>query len=199
VTTRPTPTTKPITTTTTPQQVAAKVQAKALQKIGASNRGVPNDERVVVSYTPGQDLLVTWAINNGTIGGTPTGTPTCTAPPTSTTSTTTTTTTTRPNGSTTTTTTTTLPKQRTTPEEARLEAKELLQSIKAQIKGGLNLDIPGVQLVGTYPIEGAGDDDVVQALYSKATVLGTLPSYLRMFLVPPAEVVQCLNPAFELA
>ena len=55
-----------------------------------------------------------------------------------------------------------------------------------------------MRLVGTYPIENACDDDVVQALYSKATVQGTLPSYLKMFEVPPAEVVQCLNPAFEL-
>ncbi len=55
-----------------------------------------------------------------------------------------------------------------------------------------------MQLIGTYPIEGAADVDVVQALYSKATVQGNLPSYLKMFEVPPAEVVQCLNPAFEL-
>ena len=98
----------------------------------------------------------------------------------------------------TTTTTTTVPGKRTTQQEARLEAKQLLQSIKPQI-GSLKLDIPGVQLVGTYPIEGAGDDDVVQVLYSKATVLGQLPSFTKMFDVPPAEVVQCLNPAFELS
>jgi hypothetical protein len=30
-------------------------------------------------------------------------------------------------------------------------------------------------------------------------VQGNLPSYLKMFDVPPAEVVQCLNPAFELS
>ena len=52
--------------------------------------------------------------------------------------------------------------------------------------------------VGTYPIEATGDDDVVQALYSKATVQGNLPAYQKMFDVPPAEVVQCLNPAFVL-
>jgi len=166
-------------------------------KVGPSNRGVPNDERFVVTYTPGHDLLVTWAINNGNTGETPTGTPTCTAPPTDPV-TTTTTTTTAPGGEVTTTTTTTLPKQRTTPQESRQEAKEILQSIKPQING-LHLDITGVQLVGTYPIEGASDDDVVQVLYSKATVLGNLPSYLKMFDVPPAEVVQCLNPAFELS
>jgi hypothetical protein len=188
------------TTTTTPAQAAAKVQAKALQKIGDSNRTVPNDERVVVSYTPGKDLLVTWAINNGDIGEHPTGTPTCTAaptdPPDTTVSTTSTTSTTAPDGEVTTT-TTTIPGKRTTQQQARKEAQQLLQSIKPQITS-LKLDIPGVQLVGTYPIEAAGDVDVVQALYSKATVQGNLPSYLKMFDVPPAEAVQCLNPAFDL-
>jgi hypothetical protein len=198
-TTAPPSTTKPVTPTTTPQEAAAKVQAKALQKIGDSNRGVANDERVVVDYTRGKDLLVTWAINNGDVGEHPTGTPTCTAPPTdppSTTTTTVTTTTTLPDGEVTTTTTTTLPGKRTTQQQARFEAKQLLQSIKPQI-ASLHLDIPGVQLVGTYPIEGTGDDAVVQVLYSKATVQGNLPAYTKMFEVPPAEVVQCLNPAFE--
>ena len=51
-TTIPATTTKPVTPTTTPQEAAAKVQAKLLIKIGDSNRGVPNDERFVVSYTP---------------------------------------------------------------------------------------------------------------------------------------------------
>jgi len=198
-TTAPPTTTKPITpTTTTPEQAAAKVQAKALQKIGDSNRSVPNDERVVVSYTPGKDLLVTWAINNGDVGEHPTGTPTCTTeptdPPSTTVSTTSTTTsTTAPDGAT----TTTIAGKRTTQQQARKEAQQLLQSIKPQITS-LKLDIPGVQLVGTYPIEDAADVDVVQALYSKATVQGNLPSYLKMFDVPPAEVVQCLNPAFDL-
>jgi hypothetical protein len=191
-------TTKPPPSTTSPEQAAAKVQAKALQTIKPSNRGVPNEERVVVSYTPGKDLLVTWAIDNGSTGDMPHGTPSCTAPPTDpppTSSTTTTTTTTHPPGEVTT--TTTLPSKRTTQEEARFEAKQLLQSIKPQI-ASLKLDIPGVQLVGTYPIESAGEDDVVQVLYSKATVQGSLPSYLKMFDAPPAEVVQCLNPAFAL-
>jgi hypothetical protein len=193
-------TTRPVgPTTTTPEQAAAKVQAKALTTIGGSNRGVPNDQRVAVDYTPGHDLLVTWAINFGEVGAHPTGTPTCTSPPTtSPTTTTSTTSTTAPGASTTSSTSTTLPAKRDTQQQARYEAKQLLQSIKPQIKS-LHLDIPGgVQLVGTYPIENAGDDDVVQALYSKATVQGTLPSYLKMFEVPPAEVVQCLNPAFEL-
>ncbi len=205
-TTAPATTTKPPPTTTTPQEAAAKVQAKALQRIGDSNRGVPDDERVVVNYTPGHDLLVTWAVNNGETGEHPTGTPTCNTPPTdppdTTTTTTSTTTTTVPGGEEPTTTTappTTAPAgKRTTQQQSRFEAKQLLQSIKPQITS-LKLDITGVQLVGTYPIEGAGDDDVVQVLYTKATVQGQLPAYLKMFDVPPAEVVQCLNPAFELS
>jgi hypothetical protein len=193
----PTTTKPPVTpTTTTPEQAAAKVQEKLITKVGPSNRGIPNDERFVVNYTPGKDLLITWAIDNGDVGEHPTGTPTCAAPPTDPTSTTSTTTTTLPEGQVTT--TTTLPKQRTTQQQSRQEAKEILQSIRTQINT-LHLDIPGVQLVGTYPIEGAGEDDVVQVLYSKATVLGNLPSYPKMFNVPPAEAVQCLNPAFELS
>ena len=80
-----------------------------------------------------------------------------------------------------------------------MEAQAILKSIRPQLKT-LKLDVPGVQLIGTYPIQGAaaGEDDVVQALYTKATVQGNLPSYKKMFEVPPAEVVQCLNPAFEL-
>ena len=87
--------------------------------------------------------------------------------------------------------------KRDTQQQARFEAKQLLQSIKPQI-ASLKLDITGVQLIGTYPIEATGDDDVVQVLYSKATVQGNLPAYTKMFDVPPAEVVQCLNPAFDL-
>jgi hypothetical protein len=202
-------TTKPVTPTTiSPEQVAAKVQSKALQKIGDSNRGLPGDERISVTYTPGHDLLVTWAVNNGDAGDHPTGTPSCAAPPTDPSSTTTTSST-APEGGTTTstssttsttpssTTSTTPTGKRTTQEQARFEAKQILQSIKPQITT-LKLDIPGVQLIGTYPIEGTGDDDVVQVLYSKATVQGNLPAYTKMFDVPPAEVVQCLNPAFDL-
>jgi hypothetical protein len=171
------------------------VQAKALSKIGDSNRGVPNEERVVVSYTPGHDLLVTWAINNGAQGDPPTGTPTCTAPPTDPPSTSTSSTT--PGETTSSTAGQVVPSKRNTQQQARYEANQLLKSIKPQIDG-LHLDIPGVQLVGTYSLEGTGEDDVVQALYSKSTVLGNLPAYLKTFEVPPAEVVQCLNPAFDL-
>jgi hypothetical protein len=174
--------------------------------VGPSNRGVPADERFVVTYTQGKDLLVTWAINNGAVGEHPTGTPTCSAPPTeapasstSTSSTSSTTTTT-----TTSTTTTTVPGPppssaagRTTPEQARFEAKQMLASIKGQLTS-LKLDVPGVQLIGTYPIEGTSDSTVVQVRYSKATVQAGIGDYKKAFDVPPAEAVQCLNPAFDL-
>ena len=195
------PTTKPPPPTTSPDAgKAAKVQAKLVLRVGASNRGVPVDERFIVSYTPGKELLVTWAINNGSVGEHPTGTPDCTAPPTdppTTTSTSTTTTTTLPEV--TTTTTTTPPNAgRTTQEQARYEAKQILASIRPQIST-LKLDVPGVQLVGTYPLDGTTDDTVVQSLYSKATVLAGIGDYKKAFVVPPAEAVQCLNPAFDLS
>jgi hypothetical protein len=167
--------------------------------VGPSNRGVPEDERFVVSYTPGQSLLVTWAINNGSTGEHPTGTPDCTTPPTEPP------TTTSPSSTTSTTTTTTVPDPtttttaagRTTQEQARFEAKQILASIKPQLTS-LKLDVPGVQLVGTYPLQGAGDDTVVQVLYTKATVQAGIGDYRKAFVVPPAEAVQCLNPAFDL-
>jgi hypothetical protein len=204
VTTAPVTTKPPVTTTTTtPEQAAAKVQAKLLETVHPSNRGVPDDERFVVSYTPGQDLVVTWAINNGTAGDHPTGTPTCTSPPTTTPPTSSSST----SSTSSTTTSSTLPGPTsstgpgvTTPATSRQEARAILQSIKPQLKT-LKLDVPGVQLIGTYPIEGAdaGEHDVVQVLYAKSTVQGTLPSYKKMFDVPPAEVLQCLNPAFALS
>jgi hypothetical protein len=91
---------------------------------------------------------------------------------------------------------------RTTQEQARYEARRMLNSIRPQL-ASLHLDVPGVQLVGTYPIDADGDTDVVQVLYAKATVQSlptSLPAaeYRRAFDVPPAEIVQCLNPAFDL-
>ena len=86
---------------------------------------------------------------------------------------------------------------RTTPEQARFEAKQILASIKPQLTS-LKLDVPGVQLVGTYPIEGDAESTVVQVLYSKATVQAGIGDYKKAFDVPPAEAVQCLNPAFDL-
>ena len=55
-----------------------------------------------------------------------------------------------------------------------------------------------MQLLGTYPIEGAGQGevDVVQAFYTNADVLASWPAS-KAFLAPPAAAVQCLNPAFD--
>jgi hypothetical protein len=155
-----------------------------------------------VDYSPGTTLVVTWAINNGP-GTLPTGQPTCAPPPTSTTTTTSTTTpgaTTTSSTTTTTTTTTpgatttTLPQNEGTRTQARKEARLILQSVRAA-----KLDITGVQLIGTYPIEGPGtsDVDVVQVLYSKADLDAGLPIQAKVFEAPPATTVQCLNPAFD--
>jgi hypothetical protein len=55
-----------------------------------------------------------------------------------------------------------------------------------------------VQLIGTFPIEGAieGEVDVVQVFYTNADVLGNWPAS-KAFQAPPADTVQCLNPAFD--
>ena len=129
-----------------------------------------------MSYTPGKDLLVTWAINNGDVGEHPTGTPSCTAPPTD-----------PPRDDhhddhdEPTTTTTTL--HRPADDDRRRQAHdagagplrgEADPAVDQAPDRSLKLDIPGVQLVGTYPIDGATDDDVVQVLYTKATVQASL-------------------------
>ncbi len=210
-TTTPPPTTAPPPTTTPEQGEEARIQNKLLftgasnQKIGTSNRGVPDDERVAVTYVPGQPLQISWAINNGA-APLPTGKATCTAPPvppsstttttsssTSTTSTTSTTTTTTPGE---TTTTTTGPGPSPTSQLARTEARKILNALKADLRSG-RLEVTGVQLVGTYPIAGAddGEVDVVQVFYSNEDVLDSWPAP-QAFAAPPAAEVQCLNPAF---
>jgi hypothetical protein len=191
--------TSPPTTTTSPDQHKSELlQQKMLasKQLGPSNRGVPDAERFVVTYVSGQNLLVTWAINNGA-APLPTGEPTCPGPPTtttapgSTTTTSSTTTTTKPPG----TTTTEPASERSTSDEARYEARQILLVIKNETKP-LKLRFNDVQLVGTYPITGATDVDVVQVLYAHATVLAPFADYQQAFDVPPAELVQCLNPAF---
>ncbi len=208
-TTAPAPTTPPTTATPTttrpPSAKAEALQARLLTRpqLGPSNRAVPNPERFVVTYTPGKDLLVTWAINNGT-GAPPTGTASCAGPPTTppTTAPAITTiapATTIPPSTTATATTvptsTTLP-TRTTPQEARYEAQQILLTVRKQLTT-LKLRISGLQLVGTYPITGTGETDVVQVLYSRATVEAGFADYAKAFTVPPAKLVQCLNPAFR--
>ena len=193
-------------TTTIPDSQKSEVLAQkmlARKQLGPSNRGTPDDERFVVDYQAGQTITVTWAIDKGA-PPLPTGTATCTSPPTTTTTTSTSTTSTT---TTTTTTTTTLPdattttapapdNDRTTSEQARYEARQILLAIKSQITA-LDLDFTDVQLIGTYPITGDGEDDMVQVLYPHAAVQNVFSNYRKAFAVPPAAVVQCLNPAFD--
>ena len=90
-----------------------------------------------------------------------------------------------------------MPGQATTSQLSRTEARKILNALKADINSG-RLDIDGVQLIGTYPIQGAADGEVVvvQAYYTNADVLATWPAS-KAFEVPPAAAVQCLNPAFD--
>src|SRR5439155_1646150 len=118
-----------------------------------------------------------------------TGAPTTAAPTTPTTGAPPTTPTTRPP---TTTTTTPDPTKLSTKERARFEAAQILGAVRSRLS---HLDIRSVVLVGTYPIEGHGDVDVVRVVYSKDTVSGGI-AYTKAFEAPPAESVPCLNPAF---
>ncbi len=216
-TTEPPPTTtEPPPTTTSPEQrEEARIQDKLLrtsgnpnQRIGPSDRDVPDAERIVVTYVKGEVLQVRWAINDGE-PPLPEGEPTCTSPPTTsttttlpdgeTTSTTTTTTTqtTQPDDDETPSTTTTQPGQElTTAQLARREARIILNVLRTEIQQR-RIDIEGVQLVGTYPIQGPdeGDVDVVQVFYTNADVTKNWPDQ-QAFDAPPADQVQCLNPAF---
>ena len=105
-TTEPPPTTTEPPPTTTPIQGEERRLERLLlregdepNRIGPSNRGVPKEQRVVVTYTPGQTLLVTWAIDNGA-PPLPEGDATCASPPPPPTTTSSTTTTTpEPDGS----------------------------------------------------------------------------------------------------
>jgi hypothetical protein len=195
------PTTSPPTTTIPDSQKSEILTQKMLAKpqLGPSNRGVPDDERFQVDYQAGKVLTVTWAINNGA-PPLPTGTATCTVPPPTTV--TTTTTTLAPGETTTTTeapastTTTTLPGgQRNTSAESRYEARQMLLVIKGQLTP-LKLDFTEVQVIGTYPITGAGEDAVAEVLYPHTAVQNVFSNYKKAFEVPPASAVQCLNPAF---
>jgi hypothetical protein len=216
----PTTTTVKPTQPTTPEQgEEARIQNRLLrtsgnvnQRIGPSDRGLSSDERVSIAYVPGQTLQVRWGINNGQ-PPLPEGEATCTSPPPppsttqpggtttttddddETTTTTTTTTTTQPEDDTT---TTTQPGgQLTTPQLARREARNILNVIRTEIQQG-RLNVAGVQLVGTYPIQGPEevDVDVVQVFYTNADVIEVWP-YQQAFNAPPAQQVQCLNPAFD--
>jgi hypothetical protein len=188
------------TTTTNPaREEEQRIQNALLRpnRLGPSNRGVPNDQRAVVTYTPGAQVVINWAVNNGA-PPLPTGEPTCgpvstttttTLPPGETTSTT----------SSTTTSTTAPPAPDSTKQVARAEAIDILRVIKNEILQR-RLDVTGVQLVGTYPIEGpdAASVDVVQVFYYADDVQEErIPTSTRVFQAPPAGQVQCLNPAFE--
>jgi hypothetical protein len=170
-------------------------------QLGPSNRGVPDAKQYVVTYNPGQPLVVTWAINNGT-PPLPSGPGTC-APPvtttlpagstttsasTTTTSTTTTTTTTSPA------TTTTVKPAESTKDLARADAKAILQVVKGRRNF---INITEIQLVGTYPMDGKNDVTVVQVTYPKSILNGAInfpPA--QAFQVPPADTLTCINPAF---
>ncbi len=199
--TTPTSTVPESTTTTTnpAHEEEVRIHNALLRpnRLGPSNRGVPNDQRAVVTYTPGEQVVITWAVNNGA-PPLPTGEPTCGPVSTTTTSS-------LPPGETTSTTagaptsTTSPPAPDSTKQVARAEAIDILRVIKTEILQH-RLDVKGVQLVGTYPIQGPGSPpvDVVQVFYyAQELEQERIPTKPMVFQSPPAGQVQCLNPAFE--
>jgi hypothetical protein len=80
---------------------------------------------------------------------------------------------------------------------ARQEAVKILRVLKTDIDDG-RLEVTGIQLIGRYPIEGPGSDnvDVVQVFYYATTVKHAVPTAAKVFDAPPAGEVECLNPAF---
>jgi hypothetical protein len=206
-TARPTtPTTRPSSTTgapptTTPAAKEAALEGRLLARpqLGPSNRGVTAAARFAVSYTPGGELVVTWAINDGT-GPKPTGTATCAAPPATTAAPTSTTAPPGTSTTTTSTTTTTTPVSttlapRTTSREARFEARQIVLTVRGELSA-LKLDFTELRVIGTYPVTGHGEAVVADVRYSRATVQRPFADYTKAFDVPPADEVVCLNPAF---
>jgi peptidoglycan hydrolase-like protein with peptidoglycan-binding domain len=215
-TTTATPTTAKTTPpATTSKRTAARLQRRLLasEALSHSNRGLPDDQRFHVSYTPGKSLVVTWAINDGrepldsvpsachrnatttTTGQTGTE-PTTTKSSTTTTAATTMTTTT---AATTTSTTAgaqvpvdpaTLP----TRDRARFEANEILDRLDSGIS---TLSIKRVRLIGTYSTAGTADARVVDVTYLKPVALSHHFDASVVFDRPPADKVGCLAEAFR--
>jgi hypothetical protein len=150
-------------------------------------------------YTPGADVTVTWAINNGA-APLPTGTPTCdVTPPTSSTHPARPTTTTHAPPTTTTKkpglpTTTVDPASLSTAQLARFEAKEIVVVTKSRIS---HLTFDQLHLVGEYPLSSPTDGKVVDVGYSHATVQTAKFAYQNAFHVPPVQTLTCIDPVFE--
>ena len=204
-TTRPTPTTTappppststtttvttpppPTTTTTLPApSPATKLRQDLLRRLHPSNRGATDTTRVAVTYSPGNTIVVTWAIDTG-IGTPPTGPPTCDVP-----SSTPSTTTSTP-GSSTTTAGPFDPATLSTRARARYEAKLILTEIRARQRE-LGLHFKTVRLIGTYPMQDDQEARVVEVVYSHAANLNF--RFPAAFHVPPAQELVCINPAF---
>lgn len=53
-----------------------------------------------------------------------------------------------------------------------------------------------MQVIGVYPITGAGEGAVAEVLYPHSAVQNVFTNYRKAFEAPPAKWVQCLNPVF---
>jgi hypothetical protein len=168
--------------------------------LGPSNRGVSDAARFTVTYTPGQEITVTWSVNNGTTP-LPTGTPTCEPEPTTSAPTgastsaptkeTSSTTRARPG---TTTTTTIDPSKLDTKTLARYEAHQIILTTKSRLA---HLNIKHLRLVGQYPLSAPTDEKVIDITYPHATIRTARFDYTTVFEAPPAQTITCIDPAFK--
>ena len=83
--------------------------------------------------------------------------------------------------------------------QARSEATPDPAVVRPDIRSG-KLDVTGVQLIGTYPIDGSdhrrrrrGAGLLLEERRSRRRFLAVN----KVFDAPPATEVQCLNPAFD--
>ncbi len=84
-------------------------------------------------------------------------------------------------------------RRQSTRDVARFEARQILTVVKNRIA---RLNLPTVRLVGTYPLSGTTESKVVEVVYSKATATNPTFDQAQAFVVPPAQTLVCLAPAF---
>jgi hypothetical protein len=75
-----------------------------------------------------------------------------------------------------------------------VDARAILRVIRTRRS---DIDVTEIQLVGIYPMTGNANAVVVQAIYPKS-ILNAPVNFppAQAFLVPPAQSLECINPAF---
>jgi len=82
-----------------------------------------------------------------------------------------------------------------TKDQARADAKQILRTLRTR---RTDINITDIVLVGQFPMTGNPSADVVKVTYDKAILNAPInfpPA--TAFQVPPAESLDCINPAFQ--